>query len=234
MVAGYLRSLLAGDPTFAGMKTLFTIHNLGYQGLFNKETGAEIGLDRALFHPGGVEFFGQISFIKAGIVYSDAISTVSRTYAREIQTPEYGFRLDGLLRSRRDVLHGIVNGVDYTKWNPQSDPYLEDHYSAADLSGKQKCKQALLREFGFAKSRPVIGVVMRLASQKGADLIAEAGEDLAKENIILIVLRADDAQYEKLMRDPAQGHPDKIGVRLGASEAWARPSAAGADSVRTR
>src|SRR5260370_39105855 len=109
MVAGYLRSLLAGDPTFAGMKTLFTIHNLGYQGLFNKETGAGIGLDPALFHPGGVEFFGQISFIKAGIVYSDAISTVSRTYAREIQTPEYGFRLDGRLPSRLEVLRGIVN-----------------------------------------------------------------------------------------------------------------------------
>src|SRR5260370_33764673 len=168
VVAAYLQSPLAGDPTFAGMKTLFTIHNLGYQGLFNKETGAEIGLDPALFHPGGVEFFGQISFIKAGIVYSDAISTVSRTYARESQTPEYGFRLDGLLRSRRDVLHGIVNGVDYTKWNPQSDPNLAAHYSAADLSGKQKCKQALLREFGFAKRRPVIGVLMRLASQKGA------------------------------------------------------------------
>jgi starch synthase len=229
MVAAYLQSPLAGDPTFAGMKTLFTIHNLGYQGLFNKETGVEIGLDPALFHPGGVEFFGQISFIKGGIVYSDAISTVSRTYAREIQTAEYGFRLDGLLRSRRDVLHGIVNGVDYTRWNPASDPYLPAHYSAADLSGKQKCKQALLREFGFATSRPVIGVVMRLASQKGADLIAEAGEDLAKEEVMLIVLGAGEAKYEKLMRDLAQAHPDKIGVRIGYDEAVAHRIEAGAD-----
>ena len=110
-----------------------------------------------MFHPGGVEFFGRVNFMKAGILYSDAISTVSKTYAREIQTPEYGWGLDGLLRSRRAVLTGILNGVDYSQWNPETDSYLAAHYSAADLSGKRICKQALLREFGFAKSRPVIG-----------------------------------------------------------------------------
>jgi starch synthase len=233
MVAAYLRTAFAGDPTFTGMKTLFTIHNLGYQGLFPKGALADIGLERGLFHPGAVEFFGQVSFMKAGIVYSDALSTVSKAYAREIQTPEYGFGLDGLLRSRSDVLNGILNGVDYTAWNPQTDPHLSAHYSAADFSGKRKCKQALLREFGLtaqaAQSRPLIGIVTRLASQKGTDLIADIGEDLAKENLSLVVLGSGDAKYEKLLLELAQAHPLKIAVRIGYDDGLAHRIEAGSD-----
>jgi starch synthase len=231
MTPTYLRTALTGDPTFTGIKTLFTIHNLGYQGLFPKSALAEIGLDPGLFHPGGVEFFGQVNFMKAGIAYSDALSTVSPTYAREIQTPEYGFGLDGLLRSRSDVLSGIVNGVDYTKWNPETDPYLAANYSAADLSGKMKCKQALLREFGFAtaQSCPLIGIVTRLVSQKGADLIAAIGEDLAKEDLWLVALGSGEAKYDKLMLDLARAHPDKIAVRIGYDDALAHRIEAGAD-----
>jgi starch synthase len=229
----YLRTALIGDPTFTGIKTLFTIHNLGYQGLFPKTALAEIGLDPGLFHPGGVEFFGQVNFMKAGIVCSDALSTVSPTYAREIQTPEYGFGLDGLLRSRSGVLSGIVNGVDYTTWNPETDPYLAAHYSAADLSGKLKCKQALLRQFGFAaeaaQSRPLLGIVTRLVGQKGADLIGAIGEDLAKEDLWLVTLGSGEPRYEKLMLDLARAYPDKIAVRIGYDDALAHRIEAGSD-----
>jgi starch synthase len=233
MAPAYLHTAVTGDPTFMGIKTLFTIHNLGYQGLFPKSAMADIGVDPALFHPGGVEFFGKFSFMKAGIVYSDALSTVSKAYAREIQTPEYGFGLDGLLRSRSDVLSGIVNGVDYSTWNPETDPHLPAHYSAADLSGKRICKQALLREFGLttegAQARPLIGIVTRLASQKGADLIADIGEDLAKEDVSLVALGSGDKKYEKLMLDLAQAHPLKIAVRIGYDDGLAHRIEAGSD-----
>jgi len=212
---------------------LFTIHNLGYQGLFPKSAMTDIGLDPALFHPGGVEFFRKVSFMKAGIVYSDALSTVSKAYAREIQTPEYGFGLDGLLRSRSSVLSGIVNGVDYSTWNPETDPYLPAHYSATDLSGKRTCKQALLREFGLpaegAQARPVIGIVTRLVSQKGADLISDIGEDLAKEDLSLVALGSGDAKYEKLLLDLAQAYPLKIAVRIGYDDGLAHRIEAGSD-----
>src|SRR5258706_447508 len=140
LVPAYMRTVQAGDPTFIGIKTLLTIHNLGYQGLFPKEALDEVGLPSTLFRPEALEFFGRVNFMKAGIVYSDAINTVSPTYAREIQTREYGWGLDGLLRSRSGVLSGILNGADYSRWNPESDPYLEARYSKADLSGKRICK----------------------------------------------------------------------------------------------
>ncbi len=233
MVAAYLRTAVNSDPTFMGIKTLFTIHNLGYQGLFPKSALADIGLDPALFNPDGVEFFGKVSFMKAGIVYSDALSTVSKAYAREIQTPEYGFGLDGVLRSRSDVLSGIVNGVDYITWNPETDPYLAASYSAADLSGKRKCKQALLREFGLtteaAQARPLIGIVSRLASQKGVDLIAAIGEDLAEEDLSLVALGSGDTKYEELLLDLARAHPLKIAVRIGYDDALAHRIEAGSD-----
>src|SRR6266700_7579942 len=187
LVPAYLRTVFGGDPTFVGIKTLFTIHNLGYQGLFPKAALAAVGLPDALFRPDALEFFGRVNLMKAGIVYSDALSTVSRADAREIQTDEYGWGLDVLLRSRSAVLSGILNGVDYSQWNPETDPNLPAHYSKADLSGKRICKQALLSEFGFvdpaAQDRPLIGMVTRLAGQKGADLIAQVGEDLAKGDL---------------------------------------------------
>src|SRR4029077_6808729 len=136
----------------------------------------------------GLEFFGRLNLMKAGLLYADALNTVSKAYAREIQTQEYGWGLDGVLRDRSAVLAGILNGADYSQWNPETDPYIPARYSRADLSGKRKCKEALLREFGFpADARtPLLGVVTRLAGQKGADLIASAGPELAKENVRLI------------------------------------------------
>ena len=166
MVAAYLRTAVKGDPTFIGIKTLFTIHNLGYQGLFPKSALADIGIDPALFHPEGVEFFGKVSFMKAGIVYSDALSTVSKAYAHEIQTAEYGFGLDGLLRERHDRLVGILNGVDYDEWSTTNNPYLKHPFTARNLRGKAATKADLQRELGLPVNAdiPLFGTISRLTA----------------------------------------------------------------------
>jgi starch synthase len=233
LVPAYLKTTFNRDPTFLGIKTLLTIHNLGYQGLFPKKALEEIALDPSLFHPEGVEFFGRLNLLKAGIIYSDAINTVSKRYALEIQTPEYGFGLDGLLRSRRDVLSGILNGADYTQWNPETDTYIAANYSAEDLTGKKVCKLDLLREFGFdvekAADRPLLGIISRFAAQKGFDLIAEIGEKLAAEDLSLIVEGSGDAPYELLFRNLASAHPDRIAVRVVYDEALAHRIEAGSD-----
>src|SRR6516164_5509983 len=149
LVPVYLRTTFSTDPTFLGTKTLFTIHNLGYRGLFPPVALTDAAIDSSVYRPDGLEFFGQVSYIKGGIVFADAVSTVSPTYAQEIQTPELGWGLDGVLRARAPVLHGILNGVDYAEWSPETDPYISAHYSVEDLSGKSVCKQELLAEFGL-------------------------------------------------------------------------------------
>ncbi len=232
LVAPYLRTTYANDPTFLGAKTLFTIHNLGYQGLFPKTALAEVDLDLALYVPQGMEFFGQVSYIKGGIAYADALSTVSPTYAREIQTPEFGFGLDGALRARTGVLTGILNGVDYSQWNPETDPHLPARYSAADLSGKTVCKERLLREFGLpaeAMNRPLIGMVSRFTRQKGIDILVEAAADIFAEGVCLVALGTGDPEYEEFVRSLASDYPGRAGVRIGFDDALAHRIEAGAD-----
>lgn len=146
LLAPYLRENYSNDPALLGVKCVLTIHNLGYQGIFPEPSLADLGLSPALFHPEGLEFWGQVNFLKAGIVWSDAITTVSPTYAREIQTPEFGFGLDGVLRARAGRITGILNGVDYGEWNPEHDPHVRYHYSARKLTGKPFAKFALLRD----------------------------------------------------------------------------------------
>jgi starch synthase len=228
----YLRSVFSYDPTFAGIKTLFTIHNLGYPGVFPPSVLPQIGLDGRVFNIDGLEFFGKVSFMKGGLNFSDALSTVSRRYAMEIQTEEYGFGLDGVLRARASDLSGILNGVDYTNWNPETDSYIAAHYSAEDLSGKRACKQALLRELGLPKAameRPLLGVVSRLTSQKGTELIVEIASVLVAEDLYLAVVGSGDADYDVKLRAAAAAYPDHIAVRIGYDEALAHRIEAGAD-----
>ena len=228
----YLKTIFARDPTFIGIRTLFTIHNLGYQGIFAPDALAKVGLDRGVFHPGGIEFFGDVSFMKGGLNYSDALSTVSSRYALEIQTPEYGFGLDGVLRARSSVIHGILNGVDYSQWDPQTDPHIAAHYGPDDLSGKRACKLDLIRTLGFdeaAIDRPLLGVVSRLAAQKGADLIVKIADALAAEDLYLAVLGKGDADLEVALAKAAAVHPGRIQVRIGYDEALAHKIEAGAD-----
>ena len=228
----YLRTIFNYDPTFLGMRTLLTIHNLGYQGLFPPNTMPQIGLDRQLFTTDGVEFHGKVNLLKGGVIFSDALSTVSRSYATEIQTDEYGFGLDGVLRTRAGDLHGILNGVDYRDWNPATDPHLTAHYSPEDLSGKRECKRELLREFDLpeaALERPLLGVVSRLASQKGTDLILDIAPQIAADGLYLLVLGAGDASYEAKLRAVAAAHPDHIRVEIAYDEPLAHKFEAGAD-----
>jgi len=231
-VAPYLRTLFSTDPTFMGVKTLFTIHNLGYQGLFPPTVLPTVALDPDVFRPGGMEFFGKVSYIKGGIEFADAINTVSPTYAREIQTPEYGFGLDGALRARASVLTGILNGVDYREWNPETDQFLPAQYSADDLSGKQICKQQLLAEFGLnadAIDRPLAGVVSRFTPQKGTELIAEIAARLVAEDVYLVALGSGDPALEETFRSLAAEFPGRIGVRVGFDNGLAHRIEAGAD-----
>jgi starch synthase len=191
----------------------------------------EVGLDPVLYHTEGLEFNGMISFLKGGIVFSDAVTTVSPTYAREIQTPEYGFGFDGLLRSRNYKLHGILNGVDYTEWSPETDSNLPAHFSSEELSGKAECKRQLLAEMGlpYDAARPLIGIVSRFADQKGFDLVAEIAAPLADENVGVAVLGSGDKRFEDMFRQFNAARPDKFGVRIGYDDALAHRIEAGSD-----
>ena len=227
----YLREHFGGDPTFRRAKTLLTIHNLGYQGIFGPEVVRQIGLDPRWMNPEQLEFFGNVNFLKGGIAWSDAISTVSKGYAREIQTPEYGFGLDGFL-AKHGPITGIVNGVDYGQWNPEHDPYIACTYSGADLSGKWECKRAILAEYGLPTDnleRPLMAIISRFASQKGFDIFADAASQLLQEDVNLVVLGSGDPGYESMFRALAQAYPSQVGVRIGYDSALSHRIEAGAD-----
>lgn len=234
VLAPLLKFRFQGDPTFMAMKTLLTIHNLGYQGLFGRSALTEIGFDDRLFHPAALEFYGMVNLLKGGILFSDALSTVSKGYAKEIQTPEHGFGLDDLLRARADSLTGIVNGVDYTEWNPEHDTHIAANYTPADLSGKQACKRDVLATFGLPAGeaemdRPLIGIVSRFAGQKGFDLIEDIAADLTAEDVSLVVIGSGEARYEDVFGSLAVTHPDRFAVKMAYSEAVAHKVEAGAD-----
>ena len=232
LVPAYLRSTFAGDPTYLGSKTLFTIHNLGYQGLFPKAALAEVALDPALFGPDRLEFFGRVSYIKGGIEFADALNTVSPTYAREIQTPEYGFGLDGALRARADVLSGILNGADYREWDPATDPLIPARYSVENLEGKRVCKRELLAELGLppeALDRPLLGIISRFTPQKGADILAETVDRLAARDLYLVALGKGDPEYEEFFERMAAEYPGRVAVRIAFDDALAHRIEAGAD-----
>jgi starch synthase len=226
----YLREHFSTHPSFAGAKVLFTIHNLGYQGIFPPGVMPEIGLDSRLLNPDQLEFYGNLCLLKGGIAWSDGISTVSKGYAREIQTPEYGFGLDGFLRKHRPIF-GIVNGVDYVEWDPENDPHIARNYSVNDLSGKRACKRALLEEFGLPVDlhRPLIGIVSRFASQKGFDLVADAASGLLAEDVSVVVLGSGEAEYEAMFRYLSGARPLQVGARIGYDNPLAHRIEAGAD-----
>lgn len=228
----YMRTSFAGDPTFMGIRTMLTIHNLGYQGRFLGGTMGELGLDPALFHPEGMEFFGDVNFLKGGIAFSDSITTVSKKYAEEIQMPENGFGLDGFLRARAERIHGIVNGVDYAEWNPETDRHIARNYSADDLSGKVACKRALIAEMGLpaeAVGRPLIGIVSRFAEQKGFDLVEEIAQAIADEDVSVAALGSGEARFENAFRYLASARPDRFAARIGYADGLAHRIEAGAD-----
>jgi len=232
LMAPYVRHSFSGDPTYMGMKTVLTIHNLAYQGRFGPEALGQIGLGQSLFDDGIIEAEGDVNFLKAGIQLADAITTVSPGYAREIQTPEFGCGLDEFLRDRGGALTGILNGVDYSHWDPETDPLIAANYSSRDLSGKRKCKADLLQEFGLPDDDldlPVLGVVTRFTSQKGCDLIEAISDELAAADLYLVALGTGEPRYEKLFTRLASEHPGRIAVRVAYDNVLAHKIEAGAD-----
>jgi starch synthase len=232
LVPVMLRALYARDPALKQMAVVFTIHNLGYQGLFPHSTLARIGLPETLFQVDALEFFGKVNFLKGGLIYSDRLTTVSKKYAAEIQTKEYGYGLEGVIRMRADRLTGILNGVDYSEWSPEADKLIVANYSAHNLDGKRACKKDLLGLFNLPvenMTRPVIGIVSRFVDQKGFDIFAEAAAELMQENLALVALGSGDPQYEKLFLALAQKFPSKLGAKIAYDNTIAHKIEAGAD-----
>jgi starch synthase len=227
-----LRTLYAEDPAFRELATVFTIHNMGYQGLFPPDTLPLLMLPWELFTISKMEFFGQVNFLKGALVHSDFVTTVSRKYSHEIQTTEYGFGLEGVLRNRAATVAGILNGVDYDEWSPQTDKFIVAKYSSEDLSGKAQCKKDLLNAFGVANSDakvPVIGIVSRFAAQKGFDLITQIMDRLAREELIMVVLGSGDKPYEEMFVRLNRQFPNKIAAKVAFDNAIAHKIEAGAD-----
>jgi starch synthase len=232
MIPTLLRSSYGDDPAVKDIPVVFTIHNIGYHGVFPPDALVRAGLPQGLFHPGGIEFFGNVNFLKGGLIYSDYLTTVSRKYAQEIQTPEFGFGLDGVIRSRADRLVGILNGVDYAAWSPERDALIPMKYSAKSLEGKRVCKEKLLEEFQLLQDnphRPVIGIVSRFADQKGFDLIAAIARDLLHEDVLLAVLGTGERRYEDLFRALASDFPGRVGAKIVYDNTLAHLVEAGSD-----
>ena len=228
---GLVMALLAKGifPQTAGV---FAIHNLGYLGLVPPERRESIGLPDIYYTMEGFEYFGQMSLLKAGIVYAQEVITVSPTYAREIQMPEYGLGMAGLMYSVRDRLHGILNGVDYKIWDPATDQNIAANYSHRDLSGKALCKKDLLKEMGLPNDlseRPLVGMVTRLFDQKGCRLVAEAAEELFALDLGLVLLAAGEMSYQQLFTELQAQHPSRFGLRLGFDTVLSHKIFAGCD-----
>jgi starch synthase len=227
----YLKTLGKDDAFFRSIRTVFTIHNLAYQGIFPKEYMAVSGLSQELFSMNGLEYYGLMNFMKGGILFSDIVTTVSEKYAQEIKTPEYGYGLDGVLKDRSDDLYGVLNGVDYTEWNPETDPHIVSRYSAKDLSGKRKCKEDLRRVMKLKGSEdsPITGMTMRLAQQKGCDILAEAVDELIKLDLLLVLLGQGEEKYEKQIADLGKKYKGRFGVKIGFDNVLAHKIEAGSD-----
>jgi starch synthase len=232
LVPAYLKTVYAHDEAFANTKTLFTIHNMAFHGLFAPEQLGRFGLPDWLYQTeGGIEFYATASTLKAGLVFSDAISTVSPRYAQEIQTPEFGERFDGLLRARSKSLYGILNGVDYDEWDPAKDHFIPANFTPEDLSGKRECKRELLRSFGLPadSSRPLIACISRLSDQKGFDLIIECATQMLDRGVTFVLLGSGAEIYERTFQQLHEWRPEQVGVYLGFSNELAHKIEAGAD-----
>jgi starch synthase len=232
LVPVYLRQLWSGDKLLARAKTVFTIHNLAYQGLFPKDKYPLLGLYWSFFTINGLEYYDQINLLKGGIITADAVTTVSPRYSEEIQTPEFGYGLEGVLRSRAGQLHGIINGVDYEDWNPATDSLLPAHFSREDLAGKAANKTALMEAFDLSPDladAPLLAVISRLADQKGFDLLAEILPQLMKQKLMLVILGTGEEKYHHWLEAEAPKYKGKLGVKIAFNNKLAHLIEAGAD-----
>jgi starch synthase len=235
LVPVLLRTQHANDPAVRSLPVILTIHNLAYQGIFPQAALRRAGLPASLFSFDALEFYGSINVLKGGLLFADYLSTVSRRYAKEIQTPEYGVGLEGVVVQRADRLAGILNGVDYSIWSPELDTFIAQNYSVHNLEGKKACKKDLLRIFRLPADkpedleRPMVGIVSRLADQKGFDLIAQVAGEMMNEHLSLVVLGTGQAEYENFFKLLAERFPASVGVKIGYDNALAHKIEAGAD-----
>ncbi|KJR96066.1 MAG: glycogen synthase [Peptococcaceae bacterium BRH_c4a] len=226
----FLKNIYCKDPFYGKISTVFTIHNLQYQGNYPKDTLGVLGVGEEYFIPERLEFFGTVSFMKMGIVYADIINTVSRTYASEIQRPDLGERMDGLLRKRSHDLYGIVNGINYHEFNPRTDHRIHRNYDRDSIENKKENKYALQKEIGLpAKDVPTVGLVSRLVDQKGFDLISEIADELMRLDIQIVLLGTGDPFYEKMFSQLKDKYPQKVAAHIGYNTILAQRIYAGAD-----
>ena len=232
LVPVLLRTQHATDPVVRSLPVVFTIHNLSYQGIFPQTALRETGLPQTLFTMDTLEYYGKINLLKGGLIFADYLTTVSRRYAKEIQTAEFGCGLEGVIRHRADRLVGILNGVDYSAWNPESDSLIAQNYSAQNLEGKKACKKDLLAAFHLPLEnldRPLLGIVSRFVDQKGFDLIADVASELMRENIGLVAVGTGLPEYERLFKSLVDKNPTRVGVKIGYDNTLAHKIEAGAD-----
>ncbi len=231
----YLKTIYRADKFFKNTASILTIHNLGYQGLFPASDMPLTNLGWGLFNPEGIEFYGKINFLKAGIISVDILTTVSNTYAREILNKEFGFGLDGVLRMRGAALYGVINGIDYEEWNPSKDKFIPANYSHNDISGRASCKKELMRLlFGpsdilDAESIPLIGIVGRLSAQKGLDLVLKSIDELLSFGVKLVILGKGDEAYHGSFSEVAKKYIGTVSVTIGFEEPLAHKIYAGSD-----
>ncbi len=235
LVPLYLKTIYRTDKFFKNTATILTIHNLGYQGLFQSSEMPITNLGWELFNPEGIEFYGKVNFLKAGIISADILNTVSNTYAKEILNKEFGFGLDGVLQMRERDLYGVINGIDYKEWDPSSDEFITVNYSHNDISGKSLCKKELMQSlFGplddiNVERIPLLGMVGRLSAQKGLDLVLNSIDELLSFGVKVVILGKGDEVFQKSFSEVAKKYKGKVSVTIGFEETLAHRIYAGSD-----
>lgn len=231
LICVYLKTLYRDDPFYKNSKTILTIHNIGYQGLFSKDEFPKLGLDWKYFNMEMLEFYGKINLLKAGIVFCDIINTVSPTYSREIQSKEFGYGLEGILTKRKEDVFGILNGLDYSIWNPRTDKFIIKNYSLENIEDKYKNKEDLERVCKLPRKIdvPLFGIVSRLAEQKGFDILVDAIEKIYNMNLQLVILGMGDLKYHVILENIVKKYPKIISLHLKFDDPLAHKIYAGSD-----
>ena len=231
LIPCYLKTTFANDPLFANTRSVFSIHNLGYQGNFDQRFFPLAHLPWKEFTIEGIEFYGFFSFMKAGLIYADKLTTVSKTYSKEILTPENGFHMDGVLREHQGKLSGILNGANYKEWDPQTDTHIKTQYGPKSLKGKQECRKSLMRKLSLKlpDETPLMCMVTRLSSQKGIDLIMKSFVELMVQDAALVILGEGDKRYETFFNEQNENFPNRFRFIQGFDEKLAHQIIAGSD-----
>ena len=230
LIPVYLKTLFAHNETFASIKTVLTIHNLAYQGMFRQEEMKLTGLDMSLFNWKNLEHWGKINFLKGGIVFADIVTTVSKKYAEEIRTVEFGCGLEDVIKEYENKLYGIINGVDYTEWSPENDNLIPHQYSVEDIGGKALCKKHLQKKLNLPQTEaPLLGMISRLAEQKGVDLLIVIMEELMERDLQLVILGIGDNKYHQMLKEAVPRYNSQLSVNIMFDNKLAHEIEAGAD-----